>query len=122
MAEAQAYGKALGAQADLALLNSILVRATPQIPAQQMQDTTRYGALTAWTILQKHAAAYEAITTALEAGRSVAQCLEAAEKADQAAAGAATAAAAARAEAIAEETPQERAARERAEDAARGRF
>ena len=70
MAEAQAYGKALGAQADLALLNSILVRATPQIPAQQMQDTTRYGALTAWTILQKHAAAYAHLGRCLRFGCS----------------------------------------------------
>ena len=64
---------------------------------------------------------YQAITAGLEAGRSVAQCLEAAEKADQGVGAAAAAAAATRAESIAKETPQERAARERAEDAARGR-
>ena len=122
MAEADAYGKALGAQEDLKLLNNILVRCQPPIPAQKQQDTTRYAALTAWTIIKKHRCAYDAITAALQNGEGVAACLRAAEEAEAAQSVDEKAAAAARAEAIAKETPQERAAREREEMAARGRF
>ena len=63
MAEASAYGKAVGASEDLALLNQILLRCNPPIPAQKQQDKTRYAALMAWTIANKHPAALEAITT-----------------------------------------------------------
>ena len=38
MAEASAYGKAVGASEDLALLNQILLRCNPPIPAQKQQD------------------------------------------------------------------------------------
>lgn len=122
MAEASAYGRALGVQEDLKLLNSILLRTNPPLTGQQQQDTTRYGALMAWTILQKHEAAYDAITAALSEGKGVAECLQAAEQAEAGQGAVAAQAAAQKAEAIAKETPQEKAARERAEDAARGRF
>merc|ERR1719201_3157728 len=62
MAEADAFGKALGASEDLKLLNSMLARCSPPIPGQQQQDTTRYAALMAWTIIKKHPRAYDAIT------------------------------------------------------------
>lgn len=61
MAEAAAFGKALGASEDLKLLGSILVRCSPPIPNQQQQDLTRYAALSAWTIINKYEAAYDAI-------------------------------------------------------------
>jgi len=122
MAEADAYGKALGASEDLKLLNSILLRCTPPIPAQKQQDTTRYAALMAWTIVKKYEAAYDAIVGALSEGKGLVECLRAAEDAHAVQGEAKAAAAAARAEAIAKETPQERAAREREEMAARGRF
>jgi hypothetical protein len=41
MAEADAYGKALGAGADLNILNQMLMRATPPLPANERQGTTR---------------------------------------------------------------------------------
>jgi len=121
MAEADAYGKALGAGEDLQLLNQILLRAKPPIPAQKQQDTTRYAALTAWTIIKKHPAAYDAITAALSEGKGLSACLAAAEQAEVQAATAEVTAVESRAEAVAKETPMERAARERAEDAARGK-
>mmetsp|Transcript_19843 Transcript_19843/g.58396 ORF Transcript_19843/g.58396 Transcript_19843/m.58396 type:complete len:365 (+) Transcript_19843:140-1234(+) len=121
IAEASAYGKALGANADLKLLNEILLRCQPPIPAGKQQDTTRYAALMAWSILQKHERALEAIAAALEEGAGLATCLEAAEAAEAGRDEAERAAADARAEALARETPQERAAREREEMAARGR-
>ncbi|EOD24788.1 hypothetical protein EMIHUDRAFT_457692 [Emiliania huxleyi CCMP1516] len=151
IAEASAYGKALGANADLKLLNEILLRCQPPIPAGKQQelshmtarpspitepighdaDTTRYAALMAWSILQKHERALEAIAAALEEGEGagLATCLEAAEAAEAGRDEVERAAADARAEALARETPQERAAhtpteraaREREEMAARGR-
>lgn len=122
MAEADAYGKALGATEDLKLLNSILLRCSPPIPSAKQQDTTRFAALMAWSIIKKHEAAYDAIVLALSEGKSLAACLEAAEKAETSKSAADKQAAATKAETVAKETPQERAARERAEDAARGRF
>ena len=122
MAEAEAFGKALGASEDLKLLNSLLLRSRPPLSAQAQQDTTRYAALMAWTIIQKHRAAYDAITSALMAGKGLSECIKAAEAAEATKEAAGVAAATAMAEAIKKETPQEKAARERAEDAARGRF
>jgi len=122
MAEADAYGKAFGASEDLKLLNSIMLRCNPPLQSQQQQDTARYAALMAWTILQRHSRAYDAITAALDAGKGLADCLRAAEIAEAGQADTDAAAAASTAEAIRKETPQERAARERAEDAARGKF
>jgi len=121
MAEAEAYGKALGVSEDLKLLNSILLRAKPALNGQQQQDTTRYAALMAFTIINKHRAAYDAVTAALEAGKGLNECLQAAEEAEMGRLNLGASATAVKAEAIAKETPQERAARERAEDAARGR-
>ena len=69
MAEADAYGKALGASEDLKLLGSILLRTTPPIPAQKQQDMTRYSALMAWTIVKRYDAAFKAMVAALEAGK-----------------------------------------------------
>ena len=76
----------------------------------------------AWTIIKKHPRAFDAIAAALEDGKSLAECLRAAEAAEEGQAEQEAAAATAAAEAIKRETPQERAARERAEMAARGRF
>jgi len=121
MAEADAYGAALGVQEDLKLLNQILLRCKPPMKANEQQDLTRYAALTAWTIIKKHERAYEAIVSALEQGKGVAECLQAAEAAEAAQSQSQKADAAARAEAIGKETPMERAAREREEMAARGR-
>ena len=64
----------------------------------------------------------EAITTALSQGKSLGECLLAAETAEASRSVEEQAAAAAAAEARATETPQERAAREREEMAARGKF
>ena len=75
IAEAAAYGKALGATEDLKLLNAILLRCSPPIPARKQQDTTRYAALMAWTILQKHEAAYTVLCDALEQGEAPANAL-----------------------------------------------
>jgi len=122
MAEADAYGKALGATEDLKLLNAILLRCQPPLPSNGQQDLTRYAALMAWTIIKKHEAAYDAIVSALEAGKGVGACLQAAEQAEAGKSTAAKKAAAAKAEALAKETPQQKAAREREEMAARGRF
>ena len=112
----------LGATEDLKVLNSILLRCQPPIPSNKQQDTTRYAALMAWTIIKKHSAAYDAIVNALEAGKGLSACLEAAEAAEKGQSQADKAAAVAKAEAISKETPQEKAAREREEMAARGRF
>lgn len=121
MAEADAYGKAFGAAEDLKLLNSILLRCNPSLSAQAQQDTTRYGALMAWSIIKRHARAYEAITKALGDGKSLAACLEAAEAAEAGASAEEAAAADIKAKAMLTETPQEKAARERAEMAAEGK-
>jgi len=121
MAEADFYGKALGATEDLKVLNNVLLRCTPPLPAEKQQDTTRYAALMAWTIIKRHERAFDAITTALEAGKSLGACMQAAEEAEKGQSAEAKAGAVEKAESIANETPQEKAARERAEDAARGR-
>jgi len=122
MAEADAYGKALGVQEDLKLLNTILLRCKTPMQANEQQDLTRYAALTAWTIIKKHERAYDAIVGALQEGKGVVECLRAAEEAEATQSQAQKVEAEAKAEAIAKETPQEKAAREREEMAARGRF
>lgn len=122
MAEADTYGKALGASEDLKLLSNILARCNPPLPANKQQDTTRYAALMAWSIIKKHEQAYEAIVSALASGAGLADCLKAAEAAEASQEDVLKAAAVARAEAIANESPQQKAAREREEMAARGRF
>jgi len=122
MAEADAYGKALGASEDLKLLGSMMARCTPPLAPQKQQDTSRYAALTAWTIIKKHEAAFDAITAALGAGKGLGECLRAAEEAEASQSERDKVAAVGKAEATAKETPQERAAREREEMAARGRF
>ena len=104
------------------MLNNVLLRCTPALPAEKQQDVTRYAALMAWTIIKKHERAFDAITAALEAGKSLGECMQAAEDAEKGQAAASKAGAAAKVEAQLSETPQERAARERAEDAARGKF
>lgn len=121
MAEADAFGKALGATEDLKLLGQIFIRSRPPIPANKQQELTRYSALAAWTILKKYSHAYEAITQALLKGQGLAQCLAAAEEAHIEGMKKDAEAEAAKAEAIKKETPQERAAREREEMAARGK-
>lgn len=115
MAEADAYGKAVGASEDLKLLGGILIRSNPPISPQGQQDITRYAALIAWSIIKKYGRAYDAITKALDAGKGLGDCLQAAEEAEAGGAAADAVQAAAKAEAQAKETPQERAARERAE-------
>jgi len=122
MAEADAYGKALGASEDLKLLGQMMARCTPALSPQKQQDTSRYAALTAWTIIKKHGKAFDAITAALGAGKSLGECLRAAEEAEAMQSEADKVAASSQAEVVAKETPQERAARERDEMAARGRF
>ena len=49
MAEADAYGRASGANEDLSMLGQVMLRAQPQMAANEQQDMTRYAALTAWT-------------------------------------------------------------------------
>ena len=73
-------------------------------------------------IIKKHQAAFDAITAALGEGKGLADCLRAAEEAEAAQSESDKVAAVAQADALAKETPQERAAREREEMAARGRF
>jgi len=122
MAEADAYGRASGANEDLSMLGQVMLRAQPQMAANEQQDMTRYAALTAWTIVKKHEDAFDAITEALAQGKSAAECLQAAEAAELGSAAKAEAAKRAKEEMLANETPQQRAAREREEMAARGRF
>ena len=100
----------------------MLLRCTPSLPAEKQQDVTRYAALMAWTIIKKHERAFDAITAALEKGSSLAECMQAAEDAEKGQAEATKVGAAKKAETQLNETPQEKAARERAEDAARGKF
>jgi len=122
MAESDAFGKAVGATEDFKLLNTMMLRCNPPLPAQKQQDLSRYAALMAWSIIKKHECAFDAITTALQEGKGLAECLKAAEEAEAGQSVADAAAKAERAEALAKETPQQRAAREREEMAARGRF
>lgn len=82
MAEAELFGKALGASADLRVLNEMMVRTSPPLAARAQQDTARYAALIAWTIIKRHRPAWDAITQALLDGKGLAECLAAAEKAE----------------------------------------
>jgi len=68
VAEALTYGDVLGAQADLQLLNNLMLRCRPPMAAQAQQDTTRWAALMAWTILKKYDQQYEAAYGALRDG------------------------------------------------------
>ena len=84
MAEAEKYGDALGASADLAGLNELLLRATPAIPPQEQQDLTRYAAFQAWVIVKKYEKALDAMTQALLDGKGLVECLRAGEAAEAA--------------------------------------
>ena len=100
----------------------LLVRCNPPLPSGTQQSTARYAALEAWSIVNRHRKALDAIADSLQEGKALGECLRAAEEAEAGQAEADAAAAAAQVEARAKETPQERAAREREEMAARGRF
>lgn len=84
MAEADHYGNVLGANADLVLLNNLLQRSRPPIPAEEQQSTTRWASLMAWTIIKKYQRAYDAIYEELLAGSDLATCLSKAEAAEAA--------------------------------------
>ena len=75
----------------------------------------------AWSYIKRYPRAFDAIVDALEQGKSAAECMQAAEAAEEARDAAEAEAAAAKAQAVAKETPQQRAAREREEMAARGK-
>merc|ERR1711908_74965 len=72
------------ADADLVLLNNLLQRSRPPIPAEEQQSTTRWASLMAWTIIKKYQRAYDAIYEELLAGSDLATCLSKAEAAEAA--------------------------------------
>ena len=83
VAEADAFGGALGASADLRLLDNLFLRSKPPIPAQAQQGITRYAALMAWTILKTNERALNAVSDALYRGEMLGECLRLAEEAER---------------------------------------
>ncbi|KAA8493600.1 hypothetical protein FVE85_4737 [Porphyridium purpureum] len=62
--EAMAFGEAFGIRADLDLLQSLLIRANPPLRGKEIQEQTLWAAYTAYVLLEKHRAAWDALCSA----------------------------------------------------------
>jgi hypothetical protein len=74
VAEAMKFGKAGGANADLIVLDGVFRRSQNFMGAEKQQDLTRWGALTAYRLLNMHKEKLDALVDAFAAQKSVAEC------------------------------------------------
>jgi hypothetical protein len=74
VAEAMEFGQAGGANSDLLALDSVFKRSQSFMGAQKQQDLTRWGALTAYRLLNMHKAKLDKLVEAFAAQKSVAEC------------------------------------------------
>jgi len=79
VAEALAFGQAKGGGNDLLELEGLFRRSEEFLGAQARQDLTRWGALTAYNLIQKNQDKYEKLVEAFKQKKSVAECVAAIE-------------------------------------------
>jgi hypothetical protein len=75
VAEAQTFGKAVGAESDLLTLEMVFRQSADFIGAAAQQDLTRWGALNAALLLKEHNAKYEQVVQAFASQQSVEDCV-----------------------------------------------
>ena len=75
VAEAMAFDKAKGGNADLIELQNIFTKSEEFIGAAKQQDMTRWGALTAYRLLSGNQAKLDKLVTAFSQKRSIADCV-----------------------------------------------
>ncbi|KAL6766464.1 hypothetical protein ACKKBG_A36110 [Auxenochlorella protothecoides x Auxenochlorella symbiontica] len=79
-AETVVYGRSEGGLADIAQLDSLLRRIN--FNQAKADDQVRWSAINDVVLLRRHAAAHAALTKAMQAGKSVAECIAAIEAAE----------------------------------------
>lgn len=79
VAEALNFGEAKGGENDLMELDFLLRRSKEFVGAQQQQDLTRWGALTAYNIIKANEDKFERLVDAFKANKSVSDCIAAIE-------------------------------------------
>jgi len=82
VAEVIKFGEAKGGQSDLLELDQLMRRSSDFVGAQKQQDLTRWGALTAYNIINANSAKFERLVEAFTAKKSVADCIAAIEGSD----------------------------------------
>lgn len=75
VAEAMAYDKAKGGNADLIELQSIFQKSEQFLGAAKQQDMTRWGALTAYRLLSANKAKLDKLSAAFSQKKSIADCV-----------------------------------------------
>ena len=75
VAEAMAFGKAGGANSDLIELEGIFRQSANFLSSEKRQDLTRWGALTAYRLLNMHKEKLNRLVEAFDANKSVAECI-----------------------------------------------
>lgn len=75
VAEAMEFGSAAGANSDLVGLQSVFRRSKNFLGAEKQQDLTRWGALTAYRLLNQHKGKLDKLVLAFAAKRSVSECI-----------------------------------------------
>ena len=76
VAEAMTFGSAEGSTSDLIALDEVFRRSENFLGAEKQQDMTRWGALTAYRLLNKNQGKMDKIVQAFAAKRSVSECIE----------------------------------------------
>lgn len=75
VAEAMEFGSAVGANSDLMGLQGVFRRSKNFLGAEKQQDLTRWGALTAYRLLNQNKAKLDKLVQAFAAKRSVSECI-----------------------------------------------
>lgn len=75
VAEAMEFGSAEGSTSDLIGLENVFRRSKNFLGAEKQQDLTRWGALTAYRLLNQNKSRLDKLVLAFEAKRSVSECI-----------------------------------------------
>ncbi len=75
VAEAMEFGSAVGANSDLMGLQNVFRRSKNFLGAEKQQDLTRWGALTAYRLLNQNKSKLDKLVQAFAAKRSVSECI-----------------------------------------------
>ena len=75
VAEAIAFDKAKGGNADLIELQKVFQKCEQFLGAEKQQDMTRWGALTAYRLLNENKAKLDLLVQAFSQKKSVAECV-----------------------------------------------
>lgn len=82
VAEVLTFGKAFGGEGDLMELERLFRRSEEFIGTQKQQDLTRWGALTAYNLIQSNMVKYEKLVESFSMKKSIAECIASIEACD----------------------------------------